>query len=152
MTEYKGDGNQRGFNSKSSSPSNNAQSPKVLILENEAIIAEDLRRRLEEMGYNVTAVTNTGRDAIDLAKENPPDILLMDLNVQGDLNGAETAVILQGYFEQPVPVIFITAFSEKEFPVIKALDSYFYVKKPFSDEDLMQSIRKAISLRKQADL
>jgi DNA-binding response OmpR family regulator len=125
---------------------------KVLILENEAIIAEDLKRRMEQMGYDVTAVTDSGRTAIDLAKQNPPDILLMDLDVQGDLNGAETAVILQGYFERPVPVIFVTAFSEREFPVIKALESYVYVKKPFSDEDLVLSLNKAIELTKKVDL
>jgi CheY-like chemotaxis protein len=121
--------------------------PKVLILENEAIIAEDLRRRLELMGCQVVGVTASGRVAIDLAKENPPDILLLDLDVKGDLNGAETAVILQGYFEQPMPVIFVTAFSDKEFPVIHAPESYLYVKKPFTDEDLLKSLNKAIQLR-----
>ena len=104
------------------------------------------------MGCKVTAVTNSGRAAIDFAKQEPPYILILDLEVKDDLNGAETALILQSHFNQPLPVVFVTAYSEKEFPVIKALESYFYVKKPFTDEDLLRSLDKAIQLRKKIEI
>jgi CheY-like chemotaxis protein len=144
MIDFKKVGN-KGVNN-----SSDGHNPKVLILEKEAIIAEDLRVRLEEMGYSITAVTNSPTSAIDLAKQNRPDILLLDLDGNdGDLNAAEIAVILQAHFLKILPVVFVTSYEEDEFPVLKALEAYVYCKKPFSDEDLSKSLAKANELRRE---
>jgi CheY-like chemotaxis protein len=98
----------------------NQRIAKVLIVESQAIIGEDLRVRLEEMGYEVTGVAISGQEAIDSAKQTPPDILFIDPDISGnDISGTETAVILQGYFRKVLPVVFITAYSEKEFPLLR---------------------------------
>ena len=68
---------------------------------------------------------------------------------QADINGAETAVILQGYFSAPLPVIFMSSQAEKEFPLLEALEKYIYLKKPFSDQDFADSMEKAVLLKKE---
>ena len=134
---------------KSISGDGNRKFIRILIVENEAIIAEDLRLRLEQMGYDVE-ITESARFAIDLAKQNRPDILLVDPDARhADINGAETAVILQGYFSEPLPVIFMSAQAEKEFPLLEVIEKYIYLKKPFSDEDFADSMEKAVLLKKE---
>jgi CheY-like chemotaxis protein len=129
----------------------NQRIAKVLIVESQAIIGEDLRVRLEEMGYEVTGVAISGQEAIDSAKQTPPDILFIDPDISGnDISGTETAVILQGYFRKLLPVVFITAYSEKEFPLLEALDSYVFLKKPFANEDLSQCLENAIAKKRDS--
>ena len=118
--------------------------PKVLIVEDEQLVAEDLRQIMTKNGYEVTGTASSGRKAIDLAQENPPDIILMDVRIEGDLNGIETAIIIQGKNERTIPVIFITAFPENQFPVLVAVDACLYVNKPISETELLTCVRRAL--------
>ena len=120
----------------------NSARPKVLIVEDEAIVALDICSRVEPLGYTIIGVTDSGRKAIEMAKLNRPDIVLMDVHIKADLNGVETAVCLQGLFEHPIPIVFVTGYSLAEFPVINAVHPYAVLKKPYSDTDLASHLRR----------
>jgi CheY-like chemotaxis protein len=75
--------------------------PKVLIVEDERVIAEHLQEMLDSFGYEVIGIVATGDRAIEIAKKNRPDVVLMDIPINASLNGVETAVCLQGIYEDP---------------------------------------------------
>ena len=120
---------------------------KALIVEDEAIVAEDLRSKLQELGFNVIAVTDSGREAIECAKETQPDVVLMDFQIKSDLNGTEAAVVIQGMTDSPIPIVFLTAHAASEFPLLRAVAPYIYLRKPFSDADLKRILDDAVRLR-----
>jgi len=94
---------------------------KILIVEDETVVAQDVAQKLESYGYDVTGIAASGRDAIQSAKQDPPDLILMDVRIQGDLNGIETAIVIQGQLDKQLPVVFLTAFLSKEFPDVNGL-------------------------------
>jgi two-component system, response regulator PdtaR len=118
--------------------------PKVFIVEDERIVAEDLKTKLEQYGYDVVGISDSGRNALDLIKDTRPDILIMDIRIRGDLDGVETAIIVESQATSQIPIVFLTAFSQDEFPVLKALDRYVYITKPFSDEDLLSALKTCL--------
>jgi CheY-like chemotaxis protein len=120
---------------------------KAIIVEDEVIVAEDLRNKLLELGFNVIAVTGSGREAIECAKETHPDLVLMDFQIRSDLDGAEAAVVIQGMTDSPIPIVFLTAHAASEFPLLRAVSPYVYLRKPFSDADLKKILDDAIKLR-----
>jgi len=120
---------------------------KAIIVEDEVIVAEDLRNKLLELGFNVIAVTGSGREAIECAKETHPDLVLMDFQIRSDLDGAEAAVVIQGMADSPIPIVFLTAHAASEFPLLRAVSPYVYLRKPFSDADLIKILDDAIKLR-----
>ena len=71
---------------------------RILIIEDEAIIAMEIERSLQNLGYEVTSVVNTGDDTITKAEEDKPDLILMDIRIQGDKDGIETAGIIFKFF------------------------------------------------------
>ena len=82
-------------------------SARILIVEDERVTGEDLRDILTELGYSVTALVASGADAIAQAEQNPPDIALMDIRIQGEMDGTATALVLRERFN--IPVIYLTA-------------------------------------------
>src|SRR6185312_7491496 len=120
---------------------------KALIVEDEAIVAEDLKIKLQELGFNVIGVTGSGREAIECAKEKHPDLVLMDFQITSDLDGTEAAVVIQGMAEAPIPIVFLTAHAASEFPLLRAVAPYVYLRKPFSDADLKRILDDALRLR-----
>lgn len=118
---------------------------KVLIVEDETIVAEHLAAILERNGYHVSGRATSGRRAIQLAKKNRPDLMLVDVRIEGDLNGIETVIVIQGHFEGAIPVVFLTAFPAKQFPVLAALEPYTYLNKPILDEDLLAAVAGALA-------
>ena len=72
----------------------------------------------------MVGVTASGREAIEFAKSNSPDLVLMDFRINSDLNGPETAVVIQGLTENPVPIVFLTAYSQTDYPLIGAVEPY----------------------------
>jgi two-component system, response regulator PdtaR len=123
---------------------------KAIIVEDEVIVAEDLRNKLLDLGFNVIAVTGSGREAVECAKETHPDLVLMDFQIKSDLDGAEAAVVIQGMTDSPIPIVFLTAHSASEFPLLRAVSPYVYLRKPFSDSDLKRILDDAIKLRAPA--
>jgi two-component system, response regulator PdtaR len=113
----------------------------VLIVEDELIVAENMKTYLADWGYDVIGVVRSGRRALNLVKENRPDIVIMDVKIDGDFNGLETAVVIRSFFEQEIPFVFISDFSLADYPLIKALEKYSYLNKPFDSQDLLGALR-----------
>ena len=117
---------------------------RIFVVEDEKIVAEDLRYRLESQGYWVVGTAASSKVALEQIKNTTPDLVLMDVNIQGDLNGIEVAIIMQSFAEKPIPVVFITGFSESAFSYLKALPDYIYINKPFTDSDLFAAMLRAL--------
>lgn len=118
-------------------------SARILIVEDERITAEDLQETLIDLGYVVTASVSTGADAIAQVEANMPDLALMDVRIQGEMDGTETARILRERFN--VPVVYLTAHADIS-TVTRAKDAkpLGYVTKPFQEAALHASIEVAL--------
>lgn len=116
---------------------------KVLVVEDEAIVALDLVHRLQNLGYIVCGSTANGQQAIQLANDERPDLVLMDIRLDGDLDGIETAAYIRD--KHGMNVIFITAYSDDEI-LKRALNvgAYRFLLKPFDDRELRDSINDAL--------
>jgi len=115
----------------------------ILIAEDEAIIAQDLKRRLENQGYGVTATVATGKDAVQMAGERMPDLILMDIVLIGDMDGIQAAGEIRARFD--IPVIYITAYSDEEIlERAKLTEPFGYIIKPFEDRELRSAIEVAL--------
>ncbi len=84
---------------------------RILVVEDEAIVAADVRRSLIDMGYEVPETASSGEEAIASASKMRPDLALMDIHIKGDLDGIQTAEILRERFR--VPVIYVTAYADE---------------------------------------
>ena len=83
---------------------------KVLIVEDENIVAMDLSRRLSRLGYQVIGMASNGKRALELVESRHPDIILMDIHIKGNKDGIEVADDINELYH--IPVIFLTAYSE----------------------------------------
>jgi signal transduction histidine kinase len=116
---------------------------KVLIVEDEAIVAADLANKLENLGYRVSGSVPSGEQAMAVAGEYRPDIVLMDIRLSGYLDGIETAEHMRR--EHGIPVVYVTAHSDPD-TIAKALgtDPFGYILKPFIDRELKTQIEIAL--------
>lgn len=112
---------------------------RILIVEDDMIIAANISLQLTKLGYEVTGIESRGEDAINHAKENQPDIILMDIRLKGEIDGIETAKSIQKIFD--IPLIYLTANSdEKSFQKAKATHPYAFISKPFTKLNLERTI------------
>jgi DNA-binding LytR/AlgR family response regulator len=117
---------------------------KILVVEDEMIIGAKISMQLTSLGYEVTGILPRGEEAIQHAKENKPDIILLDINLKGKLDGIETAIELQ--HQAAIPIIYITANSdEATFNRAKSTKPYAFITKPFKQLDLQRAIELTIS-------
>ncbi|MEW6303883.1 MAG: response regulator [Verrucomicrobiota bacterium] len=115
----------------------------ILVVEDEAIVAKDLTNRLVEMGYQVPAVSMTGREAVAKTEETHPDLILMDIRLKGDMDGVDAASEIRRH--QDVPVIYLTAYSDQNtLDRAKQTAPYGYVLKPFVERELQTAIEIAL--------
>ena len=113
--------------------------PRILIVEDEMIIAADISIQLSQLGYEVTGINTNAKDAISTIENNPPDIILMDITLKGQMNGIQTAQYILEYFK--IPVIFLTSNSDKAtFQQAISAQPYAYITKPFQKKDLKRGI------------
>ncbi|MBC7096130.1 MAG: response regulator, partial [Methanobacteriales archaeon] len=107
----------------------------VMIVEDENIVAMDIKQRLEMLGYKVTATVATGEEAIELAEKTRPDVILMDIVLKGEVDGIEAAEEIRRRFK--IPIIYITAYSDKKtLERAKVTEPFGYIIKPFEDKEL----------------
>ncbi len=112
---------------------------KVLVVEDESIVALDIERGLKRIGYGVAGIADTGRDAIRLADKMRPDLVLMDIQLKGDMDGIEAAQEIRRQFN--IPVIFLTAYSdEATLQKAKLTEPFGYLLKPFEETELRSAI------------
>ncbi|MEO1432910.1 MAG: ATP-binding protein [Cyanobacteria bacterium J06633_8] len=117
---------------------------KILVVEDERIIACDIKYSLESHDYIVVEVIAYGEKAISLAEELKPDLVLMDMMLKGAMNGIEAAEIIMNNYN--IPVVFLTAHSdESTIRKAKATQPFGYVLKPFEETQLITTIEIALS-------
>lgn len=115
---------------------------RILIIEDEALVARELKSRLTKMGCEVVGIAY-GREAVELARETEPDLLLTDIHLKDGEDGIEMAQEIQG--ERDVPVVFLTAYSDEEtVSRAKALAPYGYIIKPVENRELKIAIDIAL--------
>lgn len=116
---------------------------RILIVEDEKIIAIDLQRRLERFGYSVVGMAGEGNEAIKMALELDPDIVLMDIMLSGAVDGVEAAQAIKA--AKDIPFIFLTAYTdEKTLERAKETQPYGYILKPFKERELYTTIDIAL--------
>jgi PAS domain S-box-containing protein len=117
---------------------------KILVVEDEGIVARDIQNRLRHLGYEVPDIAFTGEEAVTLAEKLNPDLILMDIMLNGEMDGIEAALKIRNRMN--VPVIYLTAYSdENTLNRAKATDPYNYILKPFNDDDLRIGIDLAFA-------
>lgn len=116
---------------------------KILIVEDEMIIAANISLQLNELGYEVTGIVPRGEEALMHIKSEVPDILLLDINLKGNLDGIETALEMQKTHN--IPVIYLTAnVDDAHFNRAKETRPYGFISKPFKKLDLQRAIELTI--------
>ncbi len=116
---------------------------KILIVEDESIVALDLSMRLQQEGYEVAGIADNSDAAEMLFRSENPDLVLMDINIKGSQDGIETARRLKQV--QEVPIVFLTAFSQSEYvDRAKSINPAAYLVKPFNADSLYTTIQIAI--------
>ena len=108
---------------------------RILVIEDEMIVAEDLRSKVSALGYRVIDATSSGEEALQIAAEQRPDLVLLDITLRGKISGLQTAAELTRLYD--IPVVYVTAHSDKETVKQATLVGHYgYVLKPFSERDL----------------
>jgi two-component system cell cycle sensor histidine kinase/response regulator CckA len=117
--------------------------PRILVVEDEGIVAMEIRNRLASMGYVVVAVVAAGELAIEKAGELQPDLVLMDIRLKGKLDGISAAEQIRAQFD--IPVIFLTAYADEHtLQRAKVTEPYGYVLKPFEERELHIAMEVAL--------
>jgi CheY-like chemotaxis protein len=108
---------------------------KILIVEDEAIVAIEIKDKLKWLDYPVAGISSSGEDALKKTEELRPDLVLMDINLGEGIDGIETAGRIQSRFN--IPVIYLTAYTDEEtLQKAKLTKPYGYITKPFNDREL----------------
>ncbi len=124
--------------------------PKILIAEDELIVAENIARNLKQQGYEVVAIVDSGEAAIAEALRNQPDLVLMDIMLQGEIDGIQATATMNA--QRLLPVIYMTAYADDAtLERAKLTEPYGYLVKPFKPHDLKTSIEVALQ-KYQSDI
>lgn len=125
-------------------PSNSLQvSARILVVEDETVVARDIEQQLIELHYTPVGHATRGEDAILLTEQLRPDLVLMDIQLAGDMDGVSAARAIRDRFA--VPVVFLTAFAADEVLArAKMVEPYGYILKPFSDRELRTVLEMAL--------
>ncbi len=115
----------------------------ILIVEDERVVARDLQRSLADLGYDVPATAATAEQALALATQHCPDLVLMDIRIKGDRDGIETAELLRGRFD--VPIVYLTAYADDEtLERAKKTQPLGYLLKPVKPNELRSTVEIAL--------
>lgn len=115
----------------------------IIIIEDEALIAEELKSTLQLLGHKVVGHSMNGDKALDLFAKVNADLILLDINIKGSLNGIDLAKIIRKKYD--IPFIFLTSFSDRTtLDLAKDTLPYAYIVKPFSENDLKVNIELAL--------
>jgi CheY-like chemotaxis protein len=117
---------------------------RILVVEDELIVAENLRVTLSGMGYHVPETACCSQEAIRSASDFPPDLILMDIRLEhSEFDGVETARRIRGRYD--IPVVFLTAYADDEtLERVKVTEPFAYILKPFNERELYSAIELAL--------
>jgi CheY-like chemotaxis protein len=122
----------------------------ILIVEDEIIVSMEIQERLKRLGYGVCDAVSTGEEAIEKAGEKRPDLVLMDIRLEGEMDGIEAAQAIQKRFN--IPVVYLTANSDdKTLLRAKLTEPFGFILKPFHERDLHSNIEMALYKHKMAE-
>ncbi len=117
--------------------------PRILIVEDELLISTNVARSLVSLGYEVVAEVVTGEEAVAVANAAKPDLVLMDIVLEGDMDGIEAAEKIR--FDLDIPVVYVTGYAEEDVLVrAKLTDPYGYLAKPIAFQELRTVIETAL--------
>ncbi len=120
---------------------------RVLIVEDESIIAFELKTRLCNLGYLVTDIVDCGDRALESVQNQPPDVVLMDITLKGGMDGIETASIIRK--QESIPIIFLTAYlDDSRLERAKFTMPFGYILKPFQERDIKVTLEMALYVAK----
>jgi PAS domain S-box-containing protein len=116
---------------------------KILIVEDEFVVSDDIEARLLDLGYSVAGKTDSGAEAIELAESHFPDLVLMDIHLRGPMDGITAATEIRQRFN--LPVVFLTAYADDStLDRAKEAEPFGYILKPFEDRELRTNIEIAV--------
>jgi len=116
---------------------------KILIVEDEMILAMGLKKKLESFGYLVTDLASSSSEAIESVKKTPPNLVLMDIVLKGEMDGIDTAKFIVNLYD--IPIIYFTAYADDE--ILEKAEKtcpYGYIIKPYKDNELKANIKMAL--------
>ncbi|KWT84940.1 response regulator [Candidatus Magnetominusculus xianensis] len=124
---------------------------RILIVEDEWIIAANLSSALEDLGYEIASIANTGEDAIKQAEEKMPAIVLMDITLRGKMDGIEAADAIRALYD--IPVVYLTSNTDED-TFRRAIDTdlFGYIIKPFEKLELKYAIEMALYKHKMENV
>lgn len=121
---------------------------RILIVEDDMIIGANISLQLSNLGYEVTGIESRGEEAINHAKENTPDLLLLDINLKGSLDGIQTAKAIQEFAN--IPIIYLTANADEvTFARAKETHPKAFISKPFNKLDFERTIALVVEQLKE---
>jgi len=116
---------------------------KLLIVEDERIVAKDIQSTLQNLGYEILAMVSSGEEAVSRAAEMRPDLVLMDIMLKGQMDGIQAAQVIQDRFS--IPVIYLTAYADSStLQRAKITTPFGYILKPFEERELHTTIEMAL--------
>lgn len=118
--------------------------PKILVVEDENIIAMDIRYTLRNLGYDVCGVVSSGEESVEKASSMNPDLILMDIKLKGNVDGVSAAQKIQS--RQNIPVLYLTAYGDEN--TLNRLDKtkpFDYIHKPFEERELQFKIKTVLN-------
>ncbi len=122
---------------------------RIVVVEDEGVVALHLESLLTGWGFDVVATVPTGEKAVALADDSPPDVILMDIRLQGEMDGIAAAAAIRSRHD--IPIIFVTAFSDDTtVRMVGGAGAYGFLRKPFDERDLRIALEIAL-LRHRAD-
>lgn len=117
--------------------------PRALIIEDETLIAEELKERLARLGFCVIAAVDTAEEGIAIATRERPDLVLMDIRLKGEKDGVQAAKEIRQQVD--VPIVYVTAYSDQRTVAgAKSTEHDGYILKPFHRRDLQSTIEVAM--------
>ncbi|RPA70334.1 DNA-binding response regulator [Cyclobacteriaceae bacterium YHN15] len=120
----------------------------ILIVEDELDLGQNIQELLKYLGYTVSGIIDNGKDVLDFLKENTPDLILMDIQIKGDIDGITLCKKIKSIYD--IPVVYLTAFSDISF--LDRISSYpyeGYLLKPFTVEELKTTVHLGLNAKKK---
>ncbi len=116
---------------------------RIMIVEDEWVVSDDLQRSLKMLGYAVSSVVGYGENAVKKAEKDRPDLILMDIMLKGEMDGIEAASQIHSRFN--IPIIYLTAYDNKSaLERAKISEPFWYMIKPFKERELHTTIEMAL--------
>ena len=121
----------------------NREKVKILVVEDNPVVAEDIKETLTRYGYEVVAVADNGQDALENVKSFDPDLALLDIHLKGDMSGIDVAKVISDQYA--FPFIYLSAYSDNNtFEEAKVTKPHAYLVKPFNERELRLAIELAL--------